>query len=46
MTAILGEIMPLAEFKGKRLPLEKPLHEHNLLPDPAHVVAIAGFFKE
>ena len=33
MSAILGEYLPLAEFKGKRLPLKETLDEFGLIRD-------------
>ena len=45
MTAMLGEYLPLAEFKGKRLPLEETLREHSLLPDPVRDEFLARHFR-
>ena len=45
MTTILAEYLPFAEFKGKRLPLEKTLREHSLLPDPERDEALARHFS-
>jgi hypothetical protein len=45
MSAILGEYMPLREFKGKRLPLEETLRDHNLLPDPVRDAALTRHFS-
>lgn len=45
MTGLLGEYLPLGEFKGKRLPLETPLREHSLLPDPVRDEALARHFQ-
>ncbi len=42
--AILGEYLPLAEFKGKRLPLQKTLEEHHLLPDTARDQSLRDLF--
>jgi hypothetical protein len=43
--AILGESLPLAEFKGKRLPLQEILAEFGLLKDAARDEALARLFS-
>lgn len=44
MTTLLGEYLPMREFKGKRLPLEKTLRDHYLFPDPARDAELARQF--
>jgi hypothetical protein len=43
--SILGEYLPLSEFKGKRLPLQKTLEEHHLMPDPVREQSLAAHFN-
>lgn len=45
MTKILGEYLPLVEFKDKRLPLEETLKEFNLLRDPKRDAELASLFE-
>ena len=43
--AILNESLPLAEFKGKRLPLQEILAEFGLLPDQARDAELSSLFS-
>lgn len=45
MSQILGESLPLSEFKDKRLPLEETLREYGLLKDAARDAELARYFK-
>jgi len=45
MSAILGEYLPLAEFKGKRLPLQETLEEFGLNRDLARDSELTRLFK-
>jgi hypothetical protein len=44
LTEMLGEYLPLAEFKGKRLPLHETLEEFGLLKNAARDAALARLF--
>ena len=45
MTSILGEYLPLAEFKGKRLPLKETLDEFGLIRGQGHDMELTRQFK-
>jgi hypothetical protein len=45
MSQILGESLPLSEFKDKRLPLEETLREYGLLKDAVRDAELARYFK-
>jgi hypothetical protein len=45
MSSLLSQYLPLAEFKGKRLPLEETLKDFYLLKDRERDENLAHFFK-